>query len=235
MSIFYLMWHLLVLIVPKSHIQLVQNISEAPHIKGKWEFSLCMIFFSPFISSKRSLRWEFDGVASVVWGLSRAVRGPAHGFFIALVMHVSADIQGFQRLLGLNYCSHIRLELGFVHMLSQTWFSLPSPPSLRSRTSPLGGSRCIWGAVDASCPVEWTLYRPFSMHFLFSPHDHRNAAIITVMIYGSAPFHSESCIGVPRRAHAVATTMVSACDFQADREQDRHRRLTPQLSETLQN
>lgn len=53
MSIFsYPMWNLLVSIVPKSHIQLVQNITEAPQIKGKWDFSLCIIFVFSFISSK---------------------------------------------------------------------------------------------------------------------------------------------------------------------------------------
>lgn len=91
---------------------------------------------------------------------------------------------------------------GFVDMLFQTWFSLPSPASMRSGTSPFCGSRCIWGTEDDSRLVEWTLYRPFSMPFLFSLHTHRNTAIITVMIYSppggrSAPFHSDSCMRVP--------------------------------------
>lgn len=80
--------------------------------------------------------------------------------------------------------------------------SLPSPAPLWSRTSPLGGSRCIWGAVDGSRPVEWTLYSPFSMPFCF-----RCAIIDTPLspqlwspaLPGGrgAPFPSDSCIRVP--------------------------------------
>lgn len=140
----------------------MQNITEAPQLKENEISPRALSLFSLLslqrfekkqLEWRRWNRWEFDGVAPVVWGLCRAVRG-AHGFFITLIMHVSADIQWFQRLLGLNYCSHLWLELGFAPVLSQIWFSLPSPASLWSGTSPPGGSRCIMGAVDDSRPVE---------------------------------------------------------------------------------
>lgn len=221
----------------------MQNITEAPQLKENEipPFALSLFSLLSLQRFEEKATWlELDGVAAVVWGLCRAVRGPVHGFFITLIMHVSADIQWFQTLLSLNYCSHIWLELGFTHVLSQIWFSLPSLASLWSRTSPPGGSRCIWGAVDDSRPVEWTLYRPFSIPFLFSPRRHRKAAIITVMICsppggGAAVRFTQTHVwgSLPRRTHAVTTTTRAARDFQADRDQDRHGRLTPRLSEAL--
>lgn len=191
--------------------------AETPAAKGKWDFSLRVIFFSSFISSKI---WEKNssggiagflmvshrGVVPVVWGFVQGgVRGPAHGFFITLMCEGSS--------LCLNYCSHMCLELSRLNETKSvasctctciTGLSFPSPTSLWSGTSPLGSSRCIWGAADDSRLVEWTLYRPFSMPFLFSPRDHRNATIITVMICSppgdcNAPFLSEN--HAPRRAH----------------------------------
>lgn len=175
----------------------MQNVTEAPQLKEN-EISPCALSSFSLLSlqrfEKRQLewwrwnRWEFDGVAPVVWGLCRDIR-VSYGFFITLIIHVSAEIQWFQRSLCLNYCSHIWLELYRLKetksVASRTCYprfgSLPSRASLWSGTSPLGDSRWIWGAVDDSHPVE-PFYKPFSMPFLFSPRDHRNAAIIPVMI-----------------------------------------------------
>lgn len=125
----------------------------------------------PFYLFKDSRKSNLSGGGGIAGSLMvlllwcGACAGPL-GFLMVsllpLIMHVSADIQWFQRSLGLNYCSHIWLELYRPNetksVASRTCYarfgSLPSPASLWSGTSPLGGSRCIWGAVDDSRPVE---------------------------------------------------------------------------------
>lgn len=123
------------------------------------------------------------------------------------LMHMRADIQGHDNSLHLNYCLHPSLALltecktqrtvpsagDASHTLSPhpsplAFFSsfvlFPSPCfPLWFSMSPLGSSRCTWGAMEGLCQEpEWSLYR-LTFNAPPVPPCARKTSIITVMIY----------------------------------------------------
>lgn len=192
------MWKLLVFDCSEISHSAGAECYRSPAANGKWDFSLCIIFPFPFISSKirEKATWVVEVESLGVWWCCSCGVGPMPH----TITHVSADSQWFQRSLGLNYCSHIWLELR----------ARPIPDLVLSPLPPFCGPEPVHSAAAGVSGEPWMvparLNEPFIAPFQ-CPSCFRRAIIDTPLssqlwspaLPGGrgAPFPSDSCIRVP--------------------------------------
>lgn len=118
---------------PNLTLSWVQNSSEA--LSAKPDFLLRIIFRFSFYLFREKTTWVAEA------GFLGLICGGFYSWFL-YYPHVRADVQRYERSL--------------FFFSPQVW----SPASLWGDTSPLCScSSCVWGAVDDSHLLEWSLYR----------------------------------------------------------------------------